>query len=149
MFQQRPEDRLRSWREFRTFIESLPLEHALSQTAEFWAGAPFVPYCLDSAAPGSWPDPWTLIYENVYCDVAKCLGIVYTVALTTHRLNTTIEFKQYQDPKTGYDYNLACFDQGKYILNMIDGEVVNIKLVNETLKFKRQYNEKELQLEFY
>ena len=85
----------------------------------------------------------------MYCDVAKCLGIVYTVALTTHRTNTTIEFKQYEDPKTGYDYNLACFDQGKYILNMIDGEVVNIKLVNETLKFKRQYNEKELQLESY
>ena len=61
MFQQRPEDRLRSWREFRTFIESLPLEYALSQTAEFWAGAPFVPCCLDSAAPATWPDPWTLI----------------------------------------------------------------------------------------
>jgi hypothetical protein len=149
MFQQRPEDRLRSWREFRVFIESLPLENALAQTAEFWAGAPFVPYNLDISSPQSWPDPWTLIYENIYCDVAKCLGIVYTVALTAHRANTTIEFRQYEDPKTGYDYNLACFDQGKYILNMIDGEVVNIKLVNETLKFRQQYNEKELQLESY
>ena len=149
MFQLRPEDRLRSWREFRVFIESLPLEHALTQTAEFWARAPFVPYNLDSSTPGTWPDPWTLIYENVYCDVAKCLGIVYTVALTNHRLNTSIEVRTYQDPKTGYDYNLACFDQGKYILNMIDGEVVNIKLVNETLNLKRQYSEKELQLESY
>jgi len=149
MFQQRPEDRLRSWREFRTLIESLPLENALAQTAEFWAGAPFVPYNLDISTPQAWPDPWTLIYENIYCDVAKCLGIVYTVALTAHRLNTTIEFRQYEDPKTGYDYNLAYFGQGKYILNMIDGEIVNIKLINETLNLKQQYNEKELQLESY
>jgi hypothetical protein len=55
----------------------------------------------------------------------------------------------YYDPKTGYEYNLACFDQGKYILNMIDGEVVNIKQVEKTLKIKQQYNEKELQLESY
>jgi hypothetical protein len=149
MFQLKPEDRLRSWREFRNFIETLPLEHALAQTAEFWAGAPFVPYSLDIHSPETWPDPWTLIYENVFCDVAKCLGIVYTVALTDHRSNTDIEFRIYQDPRTGYDYNLACFDQGKYILNMIDGEVVNIKQVNKTLKFKQQYTEKDLQLEFY
>ena len=149
MFQLKPEDRMRSWREFRVFIESLPLEQALAQTAEFWAGAPFVPYNLDPGLPETWPDPWTLVYENVYCDVAKCLGIVYTVALTKHKQNTSMEVRLYQDPKTGYEYNLACFDRGKYILNMIDGEVVNIKQVEKTLKFKQQYSEKELQLESY
>lgn len=149
MFQLQPEDRMRSWREFRTFIESLPLEQALAHTAEFWARAPFVPYSLDCKNPETWPDPWTLIYENVFCDVAKCLGIVYTMALTTHRSKTDIEFRIYTDTKTGYDYNLACFDQGKYILNMIDGEVVNIKQVDKTLKFIQRYSEKDLQLEFY
>ena len=149
MFQLKAEDRMRSWRDFRATIESLPLDQALAQTAEFWAGAPFVPYNLDFDQPTTWPDPWTLILENVYCDVAKCLGIVYTIALTSHRINTDIEFRVYYDTKTGYEYNLACFNQGKYILNMIDGEVVNIKQVEKTLKIKRQYNEKELQLESY
>ena len=149
MFQLKAEDRMRSWRDFRATIESLPLDQALAQTAEFWAGAPFVPYNLDFDQPTTWPDPWTLILENVYCDVAKCLGIVYTIVLTGHRTNTDIEFRVYYDPKTGYEYNLACFDQGKYILNMIDGEVVNIKQVDKTLKIKRQYTEKELQLESY
>jgi hypothetical protein len=147
MFQLKAEDRIRSWREFRTTIESLPLDQALAQTAELWAGAPFVPYNLDPGVPQTWPDPWTLIYENVYCDVAKCLGIVYTIALTAHKHDTDVEFRIYRDTKTGYEYNLAWFARGKYILNMIDGEVVNIKQFDKKLKLLQQFGEKQLQLE--
>ena len=136
MFQLKAEDRLKSWRDFRTTIESLPIEQALAQTAEFWAGAPFVPYNLDPALPQGWPDPWTLVYENSYCDVAKCLGIVYTISLTKHK--TPVEFRVYKDPKTGYEYNLAWFAQGKYILNMINGEVLNNKQFDKSLKLIKQ-----------
>ena len=149
MFQQKPEDRLRSWREFRATIESLPLEQALAQTAEFWARAPFVPYNLDPDDLDQWPDPWTLIMENSYCDIAKCLGIVYTITLTGHRKDFEIELRQYEDPKTRYVYNLAWVNQGKYILNMIDGEVVNTKQFDKTLKLKKQYSEVQLQLDNY
>ena len=147
MFQLKAEDRLRSWREFRTSIESLPIEQALAQTAEFWARAPFVPYNLDPALPQAWPDPWTLVYENSYCDVAKCLGIVYTISLTKHK--TPVEFRVYRDSKTGYEYNLAWFARGKYILNMIDGEVLNNTQFDKSLKLIKQFSEKELQLESY
>lgn len=147
MFQKPAEDRLRAWREFRATIESLPIEQALVQTAEFWARAPFVPYNLDPGMPQIWPDPWTLIYENSYCDVAKCLGIVYTISLTKHK--TDVEFRIYRDPKTGYEYNLAWFAQGKYILNMIDGEVLNNTQFDKSLKLIKQFSEKELQLESY
>lgn len=147
MFQQTAEDRLKVWREFRTKIDSLPIEQAMSQTAEFWARAPFVPYNLDPVEPKFWPDPWSLIFENSYCDVAKCLGIVYTIAFTRHKCG--IEFRTYRDPKTGYEYNLAWFAQGKYILNMIDGEVVNNKQFDKTLILVQQFSEKELQLESY
>jgi hypothetical protein len=140
---------MKAWREFRIGIELLPLEQALLQTAEFWADAPFVPYNLDPAFPNSWPDPWTLIYENIYCDVAKCLGIVYTIALTSHKENAGIEFRLYQDSKNDYEYNLAWFAQGKYILNMVDGEILNNTQFDKTLKLIKQYTEEELQLESY
>lgn len=149
MFQQPAEDRLRSWREFRTTLESLPLEIALAETAEFWRCAPFVPYNLDFSDLTTWPDPWTLIDENIYCDVAKCLGIVYTISLTEHKTNLDIEIRQYVDLKTGYEYNLAWINQGKYILNMIDGEVLNIEQFDKTLKLKQQYTAVDLQLENY
>jgi len=148
MFQQKPEDRLRSWREFRSSLDSIPLEQALAQTAQYWARAPFTPYNLDPDDPSRWPDPWTLIMENTYCDVAKCLGIVYTVLLTTHRTELDIVFRQYTNPETNHVYNLAWINQGKYILNMIDGEVVNNTQIDKTLTLTKQYRE-ELQLENY
>jgi hypothetical protein len=148
MFQQKPEDRLRSWREFRSTLDLIPLEQALAQTAEYWARAPFTPYYLDPDDPTRWPDPWTLIMENTYCDVAKCLGIVYTVTLTTHRTDLDIVFQQYTDTRNNHVYNLACVNQGKYILNMIDGAVVNTKQIDKTLALTKQYRE-ELQLDNY
>jgi len=148
MFQQKPEDRLRSWREFRSTLDLIPLEQALAQTAEYWARAPFTPYYLDPDDPSKWPDPWTLIMENTYCDVAKCLGIVYTVTLTTHRTDLDIVFQQYTDTRNNHVYNLACVNQGKYILNMIDGAVVNTKQIDKTLALTKQYRE-ELQLDNY
>ena len=149
MFQLPAEDRLRSWREFRSSIESLPLETALDETAKFWARAPFVPYNLDPDNKKLWPDPWTLIYENSYCDIAKCLGIVYTISLTGHKKIIDIEFRRYEDPKTRYAYNLAWVNKGKYILNMTDGEVLNIEQFDKTLKLKQQLTAVDLQLENY
>ena len=149
MFQQPAEDRLRSWRDFRSALDSLTLKEALEQTAEFWARAPFTPYHLDMDRIDSWPDPWTLVDENTYCDIAKCLGIVYTMLLTKHRTDLDVEIRVYNDPRTGYDYNLAWINQGKYILNMIDGEVVNNKQFDKTLELKKQYTAVELNLQNY
>jgi hypothetical protein len=149
MFQLSTEDRLRSWREFRATLDTLPLEEALTQTAEFWSNASFVPYNLDPECPDTWPDPWALIDENIYCDLAKCLGIVYTMLLTGHKTALEIEIRIYHNPTTGHEYNLAWFNQGIYILNLIDGEIVNNKQFDKTLKLKRRFTAVELQLDNY
>lgn len=145
MFQLNNEDRLKVWREFRTELDSLPFETALNRVAEFWGRAPFVPYHLDINDPDNWPDPWTLITENHYCDLAKALGIVYTIALTTHGNGLEYEIRVYNDPSKGYDYNLVYLDQGKYILNMIDSEFVNIEQVEQKLVLKKTFSSKQLQ----
>ena len=149
MFQLRTEDRLRSWREFRRTIDSMPVEQAITQISEFWAAAPFVPYCLDITKPESWPDPWTLIEDNIYCDIAKCLGIVYTISLSTHRKDLEIEFRSYKDSATGYDYNLAWINQGKYILNMVDRQVVNNTHIDKTFRLVHSYTAVDLRLDYY
>jgi len=149
MFQLKTEDRLRSWREFRESINSISLAAALQQTVELWNSAPFTPYYLDNSNPESWPDPWQLLDENIYCDVAKSLGIVYTMLLTEHRTELDIEFRVYRDPKNDYEYNLSWFNQGKYIANLIDREIVNIEQFDKTLKLKKRYSAEELKLESY
>jgi len=139
--------RIAQWRDFRKSLDELPFDQALDQVANLWQTVPFCPYNLDPDKPESWPDPWTLIYENVYCDIAKCLGIVYTILLSKHGTNLNVEFRVYQDPKTRYNYNLAWFNKGKYILNMVDGEVLNNTQFNKTLKLIKTHTAVELQLD--
>lgn len=149
MFQLKTEDRLRSWREFRYSIGAMPLESALQQTVELWSRAPFIPYHLNSKDSKSWPGPWQLLDENIYCDLAKSLGIMYTMLLTEHRNNLEIEIRIYKDPETGYEYNLSWFNKGKYITNLIDAEIVNIEQFDKALQLEQIYTTHELQLQNY
>jgi hypothetical protein len=127
----------------------LSVEEALLDTAKFWSTVPFTPFYLDNSDPSSWPDPWTLIYENYFCDVAKCLGIVYTVALTEHIKDLEVEIRVYKDSTTNHEYNLAWFAGGKYILNLIDNEIVNKEHIDKNLKLIRVYSDTDLHLKEY
>lgn len=149
MFQLPTEARLRAWRDFRASLDDMPLDLALQSLVKFWGRAPFVPYKLDSNDSQSWPNPWQLIEENSYCDLAKCLGIVYTILLTKHRQNIDIEIRVYKDPASQYEYNLSWIDQGKYILNLIDGEVVNNTQFDNTLQLVKIYSADDLHLDNY
>jgi hypothetical protein len=142
-------ERIVHWRDFRKTLDLLTLDDAIAEAAKFWQACPFVPYYLDIDCVENWPDPWSLIYDNTYCDIAKCLGIVYTMLLTAHRKNLEIEVRHYVDTKNGYEYNLAWINQGKYVLNLIDGEIVNSRQINKTLTLVKQYTAKELQLDNY
>jgi len=145
MFKLPASERLTRWREFRKSLDSLTYERALEATVEFWHSCPFNPYYLDSDQPDTWPDPWTLVEENYYCDLAKALGMLYTIKFTTH--NPEVEIRVYVDPETKYNYNLVWIDDGKYVLNLIEGEVVN-KTLTENLTLKVKYKD-ELNLNSY
>ena len=94
-----------------------------------------------------WPGPWELIYENYYCDLAKALGVVYTLYLSSHR--PEIEIRIYNDPSTKEQYNLVWIDQGKYVLNLSWDEVVNKKQLPKTLTVQHRYGAQDLNLDLY
>lgn len=73
-------ERLSAWKQFRDSLEtsSTPYE----DLANFWALAPFVSRYLDPNNPKSWPDPWKLIIDGKFDDLAICLGMLYTLKLT-------------------------------------------------------------------
>ncbi len=145
MFKLPASERLTRWREFRKSLDILPYDRALEATVEFWNNCPFNPYYLDPDRPTDWPDPWTLVEENYYCDLAKALGMLYTIKFTAH--NPDVELRVYVDPETKYNYNLVWIDNGKYVLNLIEGEVVN-KTLTENLRLKVKYKD-ELNLNSY
>ena len=139
-------ERLARWRDFRKSLDGLPLSDAVQATAELWQSCPFNPYYLDPADPESWPSAWELITENYYCDLAKALGIVYTLYFSKHDVELNPEIHIYNDPETGYTYNLSVLAQGKYVINFLDDKIVNIESIKKKLKLKRCYTSNELKL---
>jgi len=145
----RVNDRLAEWKNFRHKLDRLPLESAVVELNNMWSTAPFVNYNLDASDPTTWPDPWTLLAENYWCDVAKALGIIYTIYFTHHR-NTAMEIRVYYDYKDKERYTVAWLDEGKYILNYWPYEIVNTKQVEEKqLHLLYQYSSTDLALEKY
>ena len=142
-------ERIVRWRDFRKTLNSMPFEQAVRASAEFWQGCPFAPYYLDPDRPDLWPTPWELISENYYCDLAKSLGMLYTLYFTVHGLSLSPEIRVYYDPETKYTYNLVLLCQGKYVLNFRDDDNVNIVSINKNLKLKRIYGSTDLKLQDY
>jgi hypothetical protein len=115
--------RLDSWAQLRTSILDQPADQALHQVNDWWFTAPWSSYYLHWDDLPQWPDPWQLLSDNIYCDVARGLGILYTLALAGHPGCATAELTL-----TAQDYNLVQIESGKYILNWEAGTIVNTNL---------------------
>ena len=142
-----PSERLRSWHEFRKEINDLDLLSAIQKTNHLWCYAPYVNNYLTTDQIANWPDPWELLYENYYCDLAKALGMLYTLYLSNHKDLLDMEIRIYTDPDTKTNYNLVWIDQGKYVLNLIHDEVVNKRQIDQKLKLKETISIKQLKLQ--
>lgn len=149
MFKLSTSDRLSRWKTFRYSLADVTLETAISQTLDFWNRCPFSPYYLEIDRAETWPNPWQLIEDNLYCDLAKCLGIVYTLYLSRHGNDLAPEIRVYNEPSTRHNYHIVYLCQGKYVLNLIEGEVVNKEHINQELKLKYRYTAADLKLEQY
>ena len=115
-------DRLNSWSDLRRRCEDINKTEALHAINAWWFQTPWQPYYLHWDDRPTWPDPWQLLDDNIYCGLARGLGILYTIAL--------IDRPDIQDSvlaETDND-NLVLIDSGKYILNWDQADIVNISL---------------------
>ncbi len=115
-------ERLESWSNLRQQVQSLPIQTALESINSWWFQTPWRAYHLHWDDQPTWPDPWQLLDDNLYCSLARGLGILYTIAI--------IERDDMQDSvlvELGGD-NLVLVSGEKYILNWDAEEIVNINL---------------------
>jgi hypothetical protein len=82
-------ERLTKWKEFRTELETS--EQPFHQVADLWAKAPFVNPFLNPQNPVEWPDPWHLILDGRYDQLAIVLGMLYTIKLSQRFIDTPCE----------------------------------------------------------
>lgn len=110
MFELNFEDRLAEWHGFRQGLEYsiTPIE----DTVDFYKSAPRVSLNCDPWDPKTWPTPWELLEENVYCDCCILLGLCYTMSLTEKFAESKFELMIIIDQNTdnGYEYLLVVDD---------------------------------------
>lgn len=151
MWNQKPDERLREWKTFRRNISQLTLQEACDKTSHLWSYAPFVNHYLDSDKNSSatpWPNPWELLHDNYYCDIAKALGMLYTLCLSNHQPEN-IHLLICQDSVTRQAYNLVSVLDGKYVLNFEFDSVVNNTQLPASLIVHASYTPKDLDLDQY
>ena len=89
MFNLHGTERVLAWKSFRNQLETLA--NPFQSVVEFWSRAPLVNLYLDPNTPESWPDPWHLIIDDRFDDLAIVLGMLYTIKLTDRFSNIDLE----------------------------------------------------------
>jgi len=127
------DNRLQSWVELRSRCQFLDLENSLTAINQWWFNTPWQPYYLHWDDQADWPDPWQLLSDNVYCDLARSLGILYTISLLERADMADAELVLAEDGT-----NLVLVAKEKYILNWNKDSIVNNKpKVKTTRRFKK------------
>lgn len=89
MFFKNFEQRMAEWRSFRDRLEVS--NDPIQDTINYFNAAPIVKLAADPYDRESWPSPWELIENNLYCDFVKILAICYTLQLTTKFSDSVFE----------------------------------------------------------
>jgi hypothetical protein len=124
-------DRLASWNLLRVQCQDLPIQSALTEINRWWYQTPWKPYYLHWDDNLSWPDPWQLLSDNIYCEVARSLGILYTISLLERADMADAELVLTEEGD-----NLVLVAKEKYILNWNPDSVVN---TFQEVKVRKQY----------
>ena len=126
VFQLNYDSRLRSWYELRQTLQNADTKTKCLEIDKWWQSAPTVNHYLHPHEIDTWPGPWELLYDNEYCQIARGLGMIYTLMLTGIK---DIDFCLGKDDNNE-DVALVMVDRAKYILNYWPDMVVNINLKN-------------------
>lgn len=132
IFQSTYEARLQDWFQLRKSVSNLPIEQQCITIDEWWQHAPLVNHHLHPHDMDNWPDPWELLSENTYCEVARALGMCYTLILIgVNDIELVLATNE-----TAEDVVLVLVDNAKYIMNywpntVISNSLKDFKVVNK------------------
>lgn len=130
------EDRLVQWHQLRHSGAALSEHDKLLSINDWWWRAPQVNHHLHWSDRDTWPDPWNLLAQDRWCDLARALGIAYTVIMMDRGIGARLRLVETNLA------NLVLVDSGKYILNWCPGQILNI--ASDELVVKRQISGDEL-----
>ncbi len=121
MFDVNGTERLAQWKKQRDTIETC--DNPLQEVVNLWSSAPFVSNYLDPSSPKDWPDPWRLVLDGKFDDLAICLGMLYTLQLTQRFMHGKYEIHMSVTPEIKESLFYLSVDRS-FILNYTYKQVV-------------------------
>jgi hypothetical protein len=127
-------DRLKSWNQFRLNLENKDIEQVCHEVNNYWMHFKAEKYYLHPVDIPDWPTPWELLSDNVYCQYARALGIIYTLLLLGIEDVDLVEVM--------YDNNenipIVLVGDAKYLLNLDEDTLINT--YSSEYKIIKKYN---------
>lgn len=123
VFQLDYEARLRSWYELRQNLQNADIKTKCVEIDKFWQSVPLVNHYLHPHDIDNWPGPWDLIADNNYCEIARGLGMIYTLLLLGVN---AVDFCIAKNDNSE-EVAIVLVDNAKYVLNYWPDMVLNIK----------------------
>ena len=124
VFQLNYEARLKSWYDLRKSLEDRDIKTICLAIDNWWQKAPLVNHHLHPNDIDNWPGPWDLLVENNYCQIARGLGMVYTLQLVGIK---DIDFCIAIDDNSE-ECALVMVDSAKYVMNYYPNTVISNSL---------------------
>ena len=142
MFDQRPEDRIREFRLWRTHLETLELTDLLSEVTRYWNTAPLNSQYYSADLDNNWPDPWQLIYEGIYDDISLGLAMFYSLALLENPCYNSVTLAICNCPD---NLKLCVVINNELFLNHTWGEIVNKEQIKKDTTILRTYSKEDFE----
>jgi hypothetical protein len=124
VFQLNYEARLKSWYDLRKSLEDSDIKTSCLAIDNWWQKAPLVNHYLHPNDIDNWPGPWDLLVENNYCQIARGLGMVYTLQLVGIK---DIDFCIAIDDNSE-ECALVMVDRAIYVMNYYPNTVISNSL---------------------
>jgi len=124
VFQLNYETRLKSWYDLRKSLENSDIKTICLAIDKWWQYAPLVNHHLHLDEIETWPGPWDLLLENNYCQIARGLGMVYTLQLVGIK---DIDFCIAIDDNSE-ECPLVMVDRAIYLMNYYPNTVISNSL---------------------
>ena len=141
-FSGRSEQRIINWRRYR---QNLQENHA-AMVAQDWAQCPVITHYLIPDNAENWPDPWQLISAGMYCDVARALGMFYTLYYSDYRHRDSMMLQCIKDQENHQFLNLVILPEEKYMLNYNLGGIVNTSTIDSKVQIINTLTAKDLKI---
>lgn len=132
VFQLEYETRLKSWYDLRKSLENKDIATICLEIDKWWQYAPLVNHYLHPHDIEHWPGPWELLNDNNYCQIARGLGMVYTLLLVGIK---DVDFCLAKDDNSE-EFALVMVDNAKYVLNYYPDSVLNIISTKFSIDYK-------------